>query len=301
MADGIDGVRKVLSAPEDVDVPPELAEEAARSGMSSSDGNPPTPDQDDPGPDGGGSNGGGEFPPPKDPSDGDGIDWSKVERASELPMHDVGNGQRFALHYGSVARFVPNIGWHIWDTTRWKADPPVKKDAPGGVATRRLVHCMSDWIARETVFLRPRDETDLKRRQREIRLRLDELEAVPAKERPASASAEISELRAERTAIEGILALAQDKVAQRLRHAKQAGNTATMNNMLNESGVMLSATVEELDAVSRAELVVLADRVERDFQFHSGSHAISFPVKGLTVRLCLGVSDLAPCFDFRNT
>lgn len=57
----------------------------------------------------------------------------------------------------------------------------------------------------------------------------------------------------------------------------------------------------DLDAVSRAELVVLADRVEIDFQLHSGSHAISFPVKGLTVRLCLGVSDLAPCFDFRNT
>lgn len=239
---------------EPVSLPPELAKAAGagddRSAMSNDDA--PPIDQDDPGPsrDDGYPDemDNGQNPPPKDPADGDGIDWGKVERASEFPMHDVGNGQRFSLHYGNSARFVPNIGWHIWDSTRWKFDPPVKKDAPGGVATRKLVHCMSDWIARETVFLRARDETDLKRRQREIRIRLDELEAIPSKVRSSEATAEISELRAERTAIEGILSLAQDKVAQRLRHAKQAGNTSTMNNMLNEAGVMLSATVEQLDA-----------------------------------------------------
>lgn len=233
-----DRVAQILSNPEDVDLPEDLAAQAKG----------PAGDPEDPGPtpdDRGGDDG---LPPPGEPTDGDGIDWGKVQRASELPMHDVGNGKRFAIYYGTAARFVPNIGWHIWDTTRWKFDPPVKKDAPGGVATRKLVHCMSDWIARETVFLRPRDETGLHRRQREIRQRLDELESIPSKERTAEASAEIGALRAERTEIEGILSLAQDKVAQRLRHAKQAGNTATMNNMLNEGGVMLAATVDQLDA-----------------------------------------------------
>lgn len=235
-----DRVARILANPEDVDLPATLQRPAAAH---------PDPGVPGPLPDDRGGNGGDDgLPPPDDPSDGDGIDWGKVQAASELPMHDVGNGNRFAIHYGTAARFVPNIGWHIWDSTRWKFDPPVKKDAPGGVATRRLVHCMSDWIARETVFLRPRDESGLHRRQREIRQRLDELEGVPSKERSAEASAEISALRAERTEIEGILSLAKDKVAQRLRHAKHAGNTSNMNNMLNEAGVMLSATVEDLDA-----------------------------------------------------
>lgn len=217
----------------------------------------PKPGPDDAGPDdadldrgepdhGGGD--GGDLPPPFDPTDGDGVDWGKVERASELPMHDVGNGKRFAIYYSTTALFVPNLGWHIWDTTRWKVDPPVKKDAPGGVATRKLVHSMSDWIARETVFLRPRNESDLHKRSRAIAARLAELLETPAKDRTAEASAEIDSLRVEKAEIDEVLARAQDRVAQRLRHAKQAGNTSTMNNMLNEGSVMLAAMVDQLDA-----------------------------------------------------
>lgn len=231
-----EAVARILSEAEDVDLPPELA------GQAAPDADPQDPG---PGPDDFSDHG---MEPPGPPDQGDGIDWGMVERASELPMHDVGNGRRFALYYGTAARFVPNIGWHIWDTTRWKLDPPVKKDSPGGVATRQLVHCMSDWIARETVFLRPRDESALHDRQRAIVVRLAELEEVASKDRTAEAKAEMASLRSERSEIEEILGRAQDRVAQRLRHAKQAGNTSTMNNMLNEGGVMLSATVDQLDA-----------------------------------------------------
>jgi putative DNA primase/helicase len=238
MTADIDAVRNVLANPEDVTLPEGMA----------APGDAPHPDGDDPGPAPDDRGGGDGLPPPDDPNDGDGIDWGKVEEASALPMHDVGNGLRFQIYHGRDARFVPNMGWHIWDSTRWKFDPPAVKDMPGGVATRKLSHTMSDWIARETVFLRPRDESGLHRRQREIRLRLDELEAIPSKERTAEAAAEMGTLRAERTEIEGILSLAQDKVAQRLRHAKQAGNTATLNNMLKEGGINLAVTVDELDA-----------------------------------------------------
>jgi putative DNA primase/helicase len=232
-----DRVARILANPEDVDLPDGLV----RSGAPPDDPHDPGPAPDDRGGDDG-------LPPPDDPSDADGIDWGKVERASALPMHDVGNGLRFGIHHGENARFVPNVGWHIWDGTRWKFDPPAVKDMPGGVATRKLTHTMSDLIARETVFLRPRDESDLHARLRAIGARLDEIEAVPSKDRSAQAAAELAALRKERTEIEGVLSLAQDKVAQRLRHAKQAGNTATLNNMLKEGGVNLSVTVDRLDA-----------------------------------------------------
>lgn len=232
-----DRVARILANPEDVDLPDGLV----RSGAPPDDPHDPGPAPDDRGGDDG-------LPPPDDPSGGGRIDWGKVERASALPMHDVGNGLRFGIHHGENARFVPNVGWHIWDGTRWKFDPPAVKDMPGGVATRKLTHTMSDLIARETVFLRPRNESDLHARLRAIGARLDEIEAVPSKDRSAQAAAELAALRKERTEIEGVLSLAQDKVAQRLRHAKQAGNTATLNNMLKEGGVNLSVTVDRLDA-----------------------------------------------------
>lgn len=229
-------VRNVLANPEDVDLP---------EGMGRAEA--PHPDSDDPGQDGGGMGDGG-MSPPGPPEDGDGIDWGLVEQASDLPLHDVGNGLRFQLYHGQTARFVPNMGWHIWDGTRWKFDPPAVKDMPGGVATRKLSHTMSDWIARECVFLRPRNESDLQARQKYIITRLAELDAVPSKDRSPEAKVEIDILKQERSEIEEILGRAQDRVAQRLRHAKQAGNTATLNNMLKEGGVNLAVTVEQLDA-----------------------------------------------------
>jgi putative DNA primase/helicase len=226
-----DRVARILDAAEDVSLP---------EGMQAQDA--PHPDSDDPGPQDDG------MPPPPPPEDGDGVDWGLVEVASELPLHDVGNGLRFQLYHGQNARFVPNMGWHIWDGTRWKFDPPAVKDMPGGVATRKLSHTMSDWIARECVFLRPRDESDLHQRQRWLAARLMELESVASKDRTVQAKAEIDACRREKGEIEEILGRAQDRVAQRLRHAKQAGNTSTLNNMLKEGGVNLAVTVEQLDA-----------------------------------------------------
>ncbi len=228
MTADIEGVRNVLQNPENVTLPEEMGT-----------GRPEYEREDD-------AYQGVEPPPP--PTEEDGVNWDLVQKAADLPMHDVGNGLRFQLYHGQNARFVPNMGWHIWDDTRWKFDPPAVKDMPGGVATRKLSHTMSDWIARETVFLRPRDASDLHQRQQFIGARLMELDSVPSKERTAEAKTEMDALRREKGEIEEILSRAQDRVAQRLRHAKQAGNTSTLNNMLKEGGVNLAVTVDQLDA-----------------------------------------------------
>lgn len=243
MTDGIDAARRTMNQAEDVDLPDGLAP-APESDTESAGGFAGKGGSDDGPPDDG-------LPPPPPPADDDGVDWDRVERAADLPLHDVGNGLRFDLHFGENARFVPNMGWHIWDETRWCFDPPAVKDMPGGVATRKLTHKMSGLIARECVFLRPRDASDLHQRQRTIADRLAELESVPVKERLPEARAEIDALKSERSGIEEVLARAQDRVAQRLRHAKQAGNTATLNNMLKEGGVNLAVTVDRLDADAR--------------------------------------------------
>jgi len=238
MTTGIDEARRIMDQAEDVDLPEGMT--AARQGQDTA-----MQDAEDPGR---GDDGGGDDDLPPPPSDGDGVDWGRVERAAALPLHDVGNGLRFEIYHGENARFVPNMGWHIWDETRWKFDPPAVKDMPGGVATRKLSHTMSALIARETVFLRPRDEPALQQRQRTIAERLAELESVPVKGRQPSAKAEIDALKSERSGIDAVLSLAQDRVARRLRHAKQAGNSSTLNNMLKEGGINLTVTVDQLDA-----------------------------------------------------
>lgn len=230
-----DRVAQILANAEDVDLPDTLQRPDA-----------PHPDQDDPGPmpddrypDGGSGDDG--LPPPTGPSDGDGIDWSKVEKAAQLPLHDVGNGRRFALHHGRDALYVPRVGWHVWDTTRWAKDPD-------NIAIRTRGQTMSDWIARETVFLHPRDESRLQARVKDVVAQLAEFEAIPAKDRTKEVNQQIDALKSERREIDAIFAQAQDLIAQRLRHAKQAGNSKTIDNLLNEGSVGLSRPLDHLDA-----------------------------------------------------
>ncbi len=44
-------------------------------------------------------------------------------RAGEArPLTDLGNAERFVLHFGYEVRYVEGIGWHVWDGTRWAPD-----------------------------------------------------------------------------------------------------------------------------------------------------------------------------------
>ena len=76
-----DRVAQILAGAEDVDLPEALVAQARAPHPGSDD---PAAQGDDPGPDEGG------MPPPPPPSDNDGVDWALVEKASTLPMHDVG-------------------------------------------------------------------------------------------------------------------------------------------------------------------------------------------------------------------
>lgn len=229
-----EAVARILAHAEDVDLPPDLAGRSAPGKAPDDSGtHDPGPDADDAGRDG--------LDPPPPPGDGDGIDWGKVEKAAALPLHDTGNGRRFALYHGRDVMFVPRVGWHVWDETRWLKDPD-------NIAIRARAQTMSDWIARETVFLHPRNERALQARVRDLIEQLVEFEAIPAKDRSKEVNQQIDALKAERREIDAIFAKAQDLIAQRLRHAKQAGNSKTIDNMLQEAGVGLARPLDQLDA-----------------------------------------------------
>jgi putative DNA primase/helicase len=235
MTQNLDPIRQAMAHPEDVDLPPHLASDP--SGQVGHDDRTPEDvahaHEADHGIDDG-------LPPPPPPGDGDGIDWDAVRIASEMSLNDLGNGQRFALHFGRDAMRVPRLGWHLWDSTRWALDPD-------SLAIRARAHCLPDMIARETNFLRPEGKYEEAQARREIITdQLTDMDALPKP--TAEQRAEARTLKAELRSLDDMLGKVQDRIGQRLRHAKQAGNTTTLNNALKEAEVPLCATADSLDA-----------------------------------------------------
>ncbi len=246
MADGIDGVRKVLSAPEDVDVPPELAEEAARSGTSSSDGNPPTPDQDDPGPDEADleagdyerEHGGGDEPPSDDRPDPE-----KLRKAALLPINDLGNGQRFVLHFGDDVIYVPRVGWHVWDGRVWQIDPDMIK-------ARAKAQRLSELVLAEVPYLLLSDEK-MRHIAQEKDLR-EERETIEMQRDDDGKLSDVAESRLSRIAMELAsieklkVSLSKIRTAHRT-FARSTGNTGKIKAAMVEAEVPLAVRVEDLD------------------------------------------------------
>lgn len=247
MSDGIDGVRKVLSALEDVDVPPELAREAERAGRGSgaSDGEPPQ-DSEYPGPDEAdleagdferehGS--GGEPPPPNGP------DPEKLRAAALLPINDLGNGQRFVLHFGEDVIYVPRVGWHVWDGRVWQVDPDMIK-------SRAKAQRLSELVLAEVPYLLLSDEKmrhiaqerDLKAERETIELQRDEdgkLSDV--------AESRLVRIAMELASIEKLkVSLSKIRTAHRT-FARSTGNTGKIKAAMVEAEVPLAVKVEDLD------------------------------------------------------
>jgi putative DNA primase/helicase len=230
MTADIESVREVLAGAADVDLP---------EGMAL-----PPQDGEDPGfaPDGGPDEGDeADFgAPPAPPEDGDGIDWQAIERAAALPLNDFGNGLRLALHFGADLIFIPRVGWFRWDGSRWAEDPD-------DISVRQLVHKMGDLIARETLFIRPSPKVEQQAETRDaLQLELDDLDQIKAhtpeqKQRRA-------DIRKQMAEIDEAMGRVQDKRAQRTRHAKNAGNTNPIKNMMTEGGVTLARRLDEMDA-----------------------------------------------------
>lgn len=217
MTDTLDDVRRALRDLEDVDLPDDLARPAAAMPPSGDADMPPPPGQD------------GEEDPPE-------------RRAAEFPLNDTGNGRRFALHFGADALFVPRIGWFTWTGQVWRKDPDE-------MAIRAMGQQMGPLVEKECAWIISRAaRADLLARQSDLRARFRGLSEVPRKDRSAEQETELREVSDALSGVDQELERVQDLIGQRLRHAKQAGNTNQINNMLREGGVHLARVLDDLDA-----------------------------------------------------
>lgn len=179
-----------------------------------------------------------DSPPPEEPAEP-----PPEARCVGFPLNDIGNGMRVAEHFGQDIFWVPRVGWFVWNGKVWAKDDDE-------IAVRRLAQKISALVEKETRFIEPslKRERDLLARKRRVFDRLAEIEVIPEEERSEEIRAEHRELGTHIKEIARLESEVKDKIGQRLRHAKNAGNSGPMKNMLECAGVNLTRTLDELDA-----------------------------------------------------
>jgi len=223
----LDQVRAVMDNAEEVDLPNGLAEDQGEEPDLPEDYSPPPPPPDDHGPDEGG---------PEDP----------VSQSSRQPLNDIGNGHRFRIHFGENLLFVSQVGWFVWDGIRWKRDPEISRDCSPLVRAR--AHQMSGLIEKEIDWLQPsKRDRQLLAKERELRKRRVEIEADPSHAEDEALMTELGHIAGQLRSIDAALKTHKSLIGRRLTHAKNAGNSGPMSNMINEARVMLAHAVDDMD------------------------------------------------------
>jgi putative DNA primase/helicase len=162
----------------------------------------------------------------------------KLAIAAALPINDLGNGQRFVLHFGEDVMFVPRVGWHVWDGRVWAVDPDM-------IATRRKAQELPGLVVAEVPYI-TLPEPQMIQIAQAPRLR-SEIEALASDDEIADRDMQINRLQSELVAIDRLkTSLSKIRTAHRT-FARSTGNTAKIKAALTEAEVPLSARIEDLD------------------------------------------------------
>lgn len=204
---------------------------------------------------------GPEFAPEPDdtPIDMEDAYWLRLSKAAEQTLNDFGNGQRYIIHFGEDLMWVPRVGWFTWDGTVWKADPDE-------IAVKSKAHKIGPLIERETrvITVPPKKQQIVDQKDR-----IDDAIAAISAKKPRTPEDEkkLTELRATRDEIGRLLSAVQDRIGQRLRHAKNAGNSGPLKNMATEASIGLAVPLDDLDVdplMINTQSGVLHFRVDSD-------------------------------------
>lgn len=229
---GLEAVREAMASAEDVDLPEGMA--------------PGSGPADDHYPDDGFP--ADYAPPPPPPEDGPPGDAPEdpVASAAREPLNDLGNGNRYVIHFGEDILFVSQVGWFVWDGARWKRDPEISRDCSPLIRAR--AHRMSKLIEQEIDWLQPsKRDRQLLGEEKDLRKRRMEIESTPDYAGDETLLAELGNIGGRLRAIDAALKSHKALIGRRLTHAKNAGNSGPMSNMIAEARVMLAHQVDEMD------------------------------------------------------
>lgn len=223
---GADQVRELMAQAEDVDLPDEMGGDEYDDGYPQDYTPPPPPPDED----------ADQSDQPEDP----------IKLATDLPLNDLGNGKRFVLHFGRDILFVSQVGWFVWDGTRWCKDDEISRDVSPLIRGRAQE--VSALIEREIDFIQPsKRDRQLIKEERDLRKRRGEIEATPDYGALEELLTELSNIGGRLRAIDAALKTHKAVIGRRLTHAKNAGNSGPMSNLIAEARVMLARAVDDMD------------------------------------------------------
>lgn len=229
-----DRVAQILANPEDVDLPEGLAAQAKGPAGDPEDQGPEESDLEA----GDFERGHGDEPPPPG-----GPDPDKLRAAANLPINDLGNGQRFVLHFGEDVIFVPRVGWHVWDGRAWQIDPDM-------ILARAKAQQLSNLVLAEVPFIVLSDEKMQQiAKERALRQEVREIEAKRDEhgKLPDDLGDQLYRLDMQIGAIEKLkVSLSKIRTAHRT-FARSTGNTGKIKAAMIEAEVPLAVRVEDLD------------------------------------------------------
>jgi putative DNA primase/helicase len=172
------------------------------------------------------------------------------------PETDIGNGRRFRLRFGDLAdKFadrlagaaskiaicVANIGWHVFDGTRWKEDED-------GSLIRPLAHRTAEAIRKECALIDgTADEQGVIQAGILAAQTLDRMkDGKPSLPDPDRAR-EKRDLEDTVKMAEATVRAIDDRRAARARHAKSAAGSSKLTNLLGEAAPYIPAKVQDMN------------------------------------------------------
>ena len=234
----IDAVRRIMADPEDVSLPDGMAGagQADDGAADRQPGDPGPGDADLEAADFERDHGDGPMPP-------DGPDPDTLRTASKLPINDLGNGQRYVLHFGADVMFVPRVGWHVWDGCVWQVDPDMIK-------ARAKAQRLSELVLAEVPYIVLSDEKMAAlAKERDLRDELFQLSKEIGEDgkAPDEVGAKMRRIEGELRTIETFRdSLSKIRTAHRT-FARSTGNTGKIKAAMIEAEVPLAVRVEDLD------------------------------------------------------
>lgn len=223
--DALGQVRAVMSNAEEVDLPEGMEPDGHDEGCPDDYAPPPPP------PDEGGTEG-----EPEDP----------VSRASREPLNDLGNARRFVIHFGDDILFVSQVGWFVWDGSRWRKDDEISRDVSPLIRAR--AHKVSSLILQEIDWLQPSDrDRKLLEEEMELKVRRREIESKPGYAADEALMKELADIAGRMRGLEVALKSHRSLIGRRLTWAKDAGNSTRIAHMIAEARVMLARAVDDMD------------------------------------------------------
>lgn len=184
---------------------------------------------------------------PADPRTPDGLGPDEAAEAlaqecALLPLNDYGNGKRFTAYFGENVLFIPRVGWFVWDGRCWAQDDDQ-------LEVRRVAQLVSAKITAEAEFIRLEDWEAAQVADGELaREAAAEIKETPAAKRTAEEKARLKDFEDQ---VERADELKKKLATMRKghhSHAKSAGNSNPINNMMREAQVDVYKPLKALNA-----------------------------------------------------